>query len=79
MPQIVQIKSRVIAAITEPTGYTSARKKIDQLAGEYGLKVADMPMAIQAMTKYPEVLKAIRTITWPGYKATYEPAELLRF
>ncbi|MBI2664350.1 hypothetical protein HYX10_03340 [Candidatus Woesearchaeota archaeon] len=60
MSQIVQIKSPVLAAVTDQTGYVNARKEADKLATEYGLKVADMPMAIQAMANHPEVREAIR-------------------
>lgn len=59
MPQIiVQGESRVLAAVTGRTGYAKARKKADILAAEHGLRVADMPMAIQAMAN-PEVREAI--------------------
>ena len=60
MSQIVQIKSPVLAAVTDQTGYVKARKEADKLASEYGLRVADMPMAIQAMANHPEVREAIR-------------------
>src|SRR3989344_3073349 len=62
MPQIVQIKSPVLAVVTDQTGYVKARKEADKLASEYGLRVADMPMAIQAMANHPEVREAIRPV-----------------
>ena len=62
MSQIVQIKSPVLAAVTDQTGYVKARKEADKLAAEYGLRVADMPMAIQAMANHPEVREAIRPV-----------------
>jgi len=54
MPQIVQIKSPVFAAVTDKTGYVKARKEADTLASKYGLRVADMPMTIQAMANHPD-------------------------
>ena len=62
MPQIVQIKSPVFAAVTDKTGYVKARKEADTLASKYGLRVADMPMTIQAMANHPEVREAIRPV-----------------
>src|SRR3989344_4014652 len=62
MPQIVQIKSPVLAVVTDQTGYVKARKEADKLAAEYGLRVADMPMTIQAMANHPEVREAIRPV-----------------
>src|SRR3989338_342477 len=63
MSQIVQIKSLVLAAVTDKIGYVKARKEADKLASEHGLRVADTPMAIQAMANHPEVREAIR----PGW------------
>src|SRR3989344_7093475 len=60
MPQIVQIKSPVLAVVTDRTSYVKARKEADKLASEHGLRVADMPMTIQAMANHPEVREAIR-------------------
>ncbi len=62
MPQIVQVKSRVLAAITDKTSFANALKEAGELAAEYSLKVADMPMAIQAMAGHHEVYKAIRPL-----------------
>src|SRR3989338_2877633 len=62
MSQIVRIKSPVLAAVTDHTDYVTARKETDKLAAEYGLRVADMPMAIQAMANYPEFREAIRPV-----------------
>src|SRR3989338_5947868 len=62
MSQIIQVKSPVLAVVTDQTGYVKARKEADKLASEYGLTVADMPMAIQAMANHPEVREAIRTV-----------------
>src|SRR3989338_196150 len=63
MSQIVQIKSLVLAAVTDKIGSVKARKEADKLASEHGLRVADTPMAIQAMANHPEVREAIR----PGW------------
>src|SRR3989338_1347275 len=63
MSQIVQIKSLVLAAVTDKIGYVKARKEADKLASEHGLRVADTPMAIQAMANHPEIREAIR----PGW------------
>ncbi|MBI2147075.1 hypothetical protein HYU19_01200 [Candidatus Woesearchaeota archaeon] len=60
MSQLVQLNSSVLAAVTSRTGYINARKEADKLALEHDLTVADMPMAIQAMTNHPEVREAIR-------------------
>ncbi|MFH1212424.1 MAG: hypothetical protein V1659_05880 [Candidatus Woesearchaeota archaeon] len=63
MVQIVQIKSSVLAAVSDKTGYVEARvqaEKLSQLSQENGLRVADMPMVIRAMTVHPEVRVAIR-------------------
>ena len=54
MSQIVQIKSLVLAAVTDKIGYVKARKEADKLASEHGLRVADTPMAIQAMANHPD-------------------------
>src|SRR3989338_4911348 len=62
MSQIVQIKSLVLAAVTDKIGYVKARKEADKLASEHGLRVADTPMAIQAMANYPEFREAIRPV-----------------
>ena len=62
MSQIVKGKSSVFAAITDKTDYVKARKEADKLAVEHGLRVADMPMVIQAMTTHPKVRKAIRSV-----------------
>lgn len=62
MSQIVQIKSPVLAAVTDQTGYVKARNQAEKLSQENGLRVADMPMAIQAMTNHPEVREAIRPV-----------------
>ena len=62
MSQIVQIKSLVLAAVTDKIGYVKARKEADKLASEHGLRVADTPMAIQAMANHPEVREAIRPV-----------------
>src|SRR3989339_594111 len=62
MSQIVQIKSPVLAAVTDQIGYVKARKEADKLALKHGLRVADMPMVIQAMANHPEVRKAIRPV-----------------
>ncbi len=59
-PQIVRVKSPVFAAVTDRKEYVKARKEADKLSERYGLRVADMPMAIQAMTSHPEVREAIR-------------------
>ncbi len=63
MSQIVQIKSPVLAAVTDRTGYVEARNQAETLSQEHGLTVADMPMVIQAMTTHPEIREAIRP-TW---------------
>ena len=63
MSQIVQIKSPVLAAVTDQIGYVEARNQAEKLSQEHGLTVADMPMVIQAMTAHPEVREAIRS-TW---------------
>ncbi len=60
MSQIVQIKSPVLAAVTDQTGYVKARNQAEKLSNEHSLTVADMPMVIQAMTTHPEVRGAIR-------------------
>ncbi len=62
MSQIMQIKSPVLAAVTDKTGYVEARNQAEKLSLENGLKVADMPLVIQAMTSHPEVREAIRPI-----------------
>ncbi|MBI2133428.1 hypothetical protein HYU11_01975 [Candidatus Woesearchaeota archaeon] len=62
MSQIVQIKSPVLAAVTDQTSYVKARNQAEKLSNEHGLTVADMPMAIQAMTTRPEVREAIRPV-----------------
>ncbi len=62
MPQIVQVKFPVLAAVTDKMSYVKARKEADKLAAEHGLTVADMPMTIQAMTNHPEVREAIRPV-----------------
>jgi len=54
------MKFPVLAAVTDKTGYVKARKEADKLSQEYGLRVADMPMAIQAMASHPVVREAIR-------------------
>ena len=63
MSQIVQVKSPVLAAVTDSDYYVRARKEANKLSREYDLRVADMPMVIQAMTAHPKVRKAIRP-TW---------------
>ncbi|MBS3133325.1 hypothetical protein J4470_04370 [Candidatus Woesearchaeota archaeon] len=63
MPQIVQVKSPVLAVVTDQTGYVKARNQAEKLSQKHGLTAADMPMAIQAMTIHPEVREAIR----PGW------------
>ncbi len=60
MSQIVQIKSFVLAAVTDQTRYVRSRNQAEQLSKVNGLIVADMPMVIQAMTTHPEVREAIR-------------------
>ena len=60
MSQIVQIKSPVLAAVTDKIKYVQARIQVEKFAKEHGLTVADMPMVIQAMTTHPEVREAIR-------------------
>ena len=62
MSQIVQIKSPVLAAVTDKIKYVQERIQAEKLSQENGLIVADMPMAIQAMTTHPEVREAIRPI-----------------
>ncbi len=62
MSQLVQIKSPVLAAVTDQTGYVKARNQAEKLSQENGLTVADMPMVIQAMTNHPEVREAIRPV-----------------
>ncbi len=62
MSQIVQIKSPVLAAVTDQTGYVKARNQVERLSRKNGLRVADMPMVIQAMTTHPEVREAIRPV-----------------
>jgi len=64
MSQIVHIKSPVLAAVTDKTGYVKARNQAEKLSQENGLTVADMPMVIQAMTNHPEVREAIRRSVW---------------
>lgn len=60
MPQILRTKFPVLAVITDKATYVEARKAADKLAAEYGLRVADMPMVIQAMTQHPGVDEAIK-------------------
>ena len=62
MPQIVQVKSPVLAAVTDQTGYVKARNQAEKLSQKNGLTVADMPMVIQAMTNHSEVREAIRPV-----------------
>src|SRR3989344_3185866 len=62
MSQIVQVKSPVLEAVTDAAGYVSARIEADKLAAKHGLRVADMPMIIQAMVNHPEVREAIRPV-----------------
>lgn len=61
MPQIVRT-GPVLAAVTDETYEVEARKEADKLAAKYSLRVADMPMAIQAMASHPEVREAIRPL-----------------
>ena len=62
MPQIIQVKSHVLAAVTDRTRYVQARNQAEELSREQGLRVADMPMIIQAMTAHPKVREAIRPL-----------------
>ena len=62
MSQIVQIKSPVLAAVTDQTGYVKARNQAEKISQENGLTEADMPMEIQAMANYPELRDAIRPV-----------------
>src|SRR3989344_4697310 len=62
MSQIVQIKSPVLAAVTDQTGYVKARNQAEKISQENGLTVADMPMVIQAMANHSEVREAIRPL-----------------
>ena len=64
MPQIVQVKSPVLAAVTDQTGYVKARNQAEKLSQKNGLTVADMPMVIQAMAINPKVRKVIRDDHW---------------
>ena len=61
MAQILQIKSPVFAVVTSDSQrYLAARKEVEELTQEHDLTVADMPMAIQAMTNNSEVRGAVR-------------------
>lgn len=63
MSQIVQIKSPILAVISDQMNYVKARNQIEELVQEHNLTVADMPMAIRAIVNQPEVREAIRP-TW---------------
>lgn len=62
MPQIVQAKSPVLAAVADQTDYIKARNQAETLSNKYGLPVADMPLLIQAMNNHSEVRDAIRPV-----------------
>ncbi|MFH1290253.1 MAG: hypothetical protein ABIH92_02475 [Nanoarchaeota archaeon] len=60
MSQIIQAKAPVVAVVTDFMRYVDARREVEKLVGEHGLQVADMPLAIQAMTSNPDIRGAIR-------------------
>ena len=60
MPQVVQVKSPILAVVSDRLSYVRARQQIEGLAKDYGLPVADMPMVIQAIAVHPEVREAVR-------------------
>ena len=68
MANIIQRESPILAVITEIQSYMNARADIDAQTKELAkadklVVVADIPMAIRAMTNNPEVRKAVRP-TW---------------
>ena len=60
MTQTIKPESSVLAIIKNSEKYLDARKQIEWIAQEHGLRVADMPLIIQALTSHPEVRKAVR-------------------
>ena len=60
MVQVIHAAAPVLAAVTELSDYVEARARADLWSFSNGLPVADMPMAIQALTAHPEVRGAIR-------------------
>lgn len=53
----------IAAAISKSRPYVEAREEAETLAQQYGLKVADLPLLITAMSLGPHVQKAIRART----------------
>lgn len=60
MPQIIQTKSPVLAVVTDSTGYLKARKQAEELVKQHNVTIADMPLAIHAMTTQADIREAIR-------------------
>ncbi|MCK4670497.1 MAG: hypothetical protein KAT43_04800 [Nanoarchaeota archaeon] len=65
MQKIIQLNSPVLGAVTSFADnmcmcYIPARKKIEELAQEYYLRVADLPMTIHAINNNCEIREALR-------------------
>src|SRR3989338_249590 len=60
MTKLVRLDCFLIAVVTDTVKYIEALKQAEALSEQHGHKVADMPMAVQAMANYPKVREAIR-------------------
>jgi len=60
MAQIIQTKSPVLAVVTDSMSYLKARKQAEELSQKHNLTVADMPLAIHAMTTQADIREAVR-------------------
>ncbi|MBS3142767.1 hypothetical protein J4464_05265 [Candidatus Woesearchaeota archaeon] len=60
MPELIYPSAPLLGAVTDILRYLDARKQAEELAREHGLKVADMPLATQAMGHHPEVRAVVR-------------------